>query len=311
MNNYIIEATDYIVIQAKIKEILTKNNLSSDMIIKYDLLETPISNVILDLDTYNFLIDHKVVIANNAYFLTNSKPRNVINHNEEELAKYLQNANPLNTLILICDKIDPKKKIVKLFDKQHILSGEVNIDELIKEHLEDYHMDFKTTKYLINYCENDNERILSELDKLKCWKQESKIITIEDIDNALIKINSDTIFNLIDAIVLKNKQKAYTITNELVDRGEDISKIIIMVSDQFRLMYNVKELLKKGQKDAQIATLLNIHPYRVKLAIEKGYHYSSKDLLTNLERFFELDYMIKTGINSNPLLEFTLFLAKL
>ena len=171
-------------------------------------------------------------------------------------------------------------------------------------------MDFKTIKYLISYCDNDNERILNELEKLKCYKLEEKEITINDIDEAVIKLTGDNIFNLIDAIVAKNKSRAYSITQELINKGEDISKIIIMTSDQFRLMYQVKSLLKEGYNQESIASKLKIHPYRVKLAIEKGYNYSSKTLLSNLDYFFNLDYMIKSG-NNNPKLVFELFLANL
>lgn len=310
MNTYIIESSDYVVINTKIDDILKKNRLTSDMIIKYDLIETPISTAIEDLDTYNFLSSNKVVVCDNAYFLTSNRPRGAIVHNEELLEKYLKNPSSENILIMICDKIDTRKKLVKLVDKNNILGGEIVIDDLIKSHLDDYKMDYKTIKYLIDYCDNDNERILNELEKLKCYKLEDKTITMDDINNIVIKLTGDNIFSLIDSIVLKNRSKAYLITQELLDKGEDINKIIVMVSDQFRLMYQVKLLLKEGYNKDTIATKLKVHPYRVKLAMEKGYNYSSKVLLTNLDYFFNLDYMIKTG-NNNPKLVFELFLANL
>lgn len=310
MNTYIIESSDYVVINAKIDDILKKNHLTHDMVIKYDLIETPISTAIEDLDTYNFLSSNKVVVCDNAYFLTSNRPRGAIVHNEELLEKYLKNPSSENILIMICDKIDTRKKLVKLVDKNNILGGEIVIDDLIKSHLDDYKMDYKTIKYLIDYCDNDNERILNELEKLKCYKLDDKTITMEDINNIVIKLTGDNIFSLIDSIVLKNRSKAYLITQELLDKGEDINKIIVMVSDQFRLMYQVKLLLKEGYNKDTIATKLKVHPYRVKLAMEKGYNYSSKVLLTNLDYFFNLDYMIKTG-NNNPKLVFELFLANL
>lgn len=310
MNTYVIESNDYIVINTRINEILKKNKLTSDMIIKYDLQEVPISVAIEDLDTYNFLSSNKVVVCDNAYFLTASKPKNSVTHNEEELEKYLKNPSRDNILILICDKLDNRKSLTKLFDKRNVLGGEVVIEDLIKEKLDDYKMDFKTIKYLINYCDNDNERVLNELDKLKCYKMQEKVITIEDINEAVIKLSGDSVFDLIDSIVAKNKHRAYMLTQELINKGEDISKIIIMISDQFRLMYQVKFLLKEGYNQDSIASKLKIHPYRVKLAIEKGYNYSEKTLLTNLDYFFNLDYMIKSG-NNNPKLVFELFLANL
>lgn len=310
MNTYIIESTDFVVINSRINDILKKSKLTSDMIIKYDLIETPISVAIEDLDTYNFLSSNKVVICDNAYFLTGSKPKGAVVHNEEQLEHYLKNPSSDNILILICDKLDSRKKIVKLVDKKFILGGEVIIDDLVKERLDDYKMDFKTIKYLINYCDNDNERILNELEKLKCYKLNEKEINVDDIDEVVIKLSGDNIFDLIDAIVSKNKSKAYSITQELINKGEDISKIIIMISDQFRLMYQVKSLLKDGLSKEEIASKLKVHPYRVKLAQEKGYNYSSKTLLINLDYFYDLDYMIKSG-NNNPKLVFELFLANL
>ena len=310
MNTYIIESSDYVVINTKIDDILKKNHLTHDMIIKYDLIETPISTAIEDLDTYNFLSSNKVVVCDNAYFLTSNRPKGSVVHNEELLEKYLKNPSSENILIMICDKIDTRKKLVKLVDKNNILGGEIVIDDLIKDNLDDYKMDYKTIKYLIDYCDNDNERILNELEKLKCYKLGDKTITMEDINNIVIKLTGDNIFSLIDSIVLKNRSKAYLITQELLDKGEDINKIIVMVSDQFRLMYQVKLLLKEGYNKDTIATKLKVHPYRVKLAMEKGYNYSSKVLLTNLDYFFNLDYMIKTG-NNNPKLVFELFLANL
>jgi len=310
MNTYIIESTDYVVINTKINDILNKHKLTSDMIIKYDLLESPISLAIEELDTYNFLSTNKVVVCYNAYFLTSNKPKSLVTHNEDELIKYINNPSSENILIMICDKIDTRKKIVKMIDKDCILSGEVSIENLIKNKLDDYKMSNQTIKYLIDYCYNDNERILNELEKLKCYKLTEKEITIDDINECVLKLSDDNIFNLIDAIVTKNKNRAYNITQELINKGEDISKIIIMTADQFRLMYYVKAFLQEGYNQESIASKLKIHPYRVKLAIEKGYNYSTKTLLTNLEYFFEIDYMIKTG-NNNPKLVFELFLANL
>lgn len=310
MHTYIIESNDYVVINTKIDEILKNNKLSKDMIIKYDLFETPISVAIEDLDTYNFLSSNKVIVCDNAYFLGTAKKKGAIVHDEEMLEKYLNNPSEDNILILICEKVDTRKKIVKLIDKKYILNGEVTIEDIIKKHLEDYKMDIKTIRYLINYCDNDNERIINELEKLKCYKLEDKEITIDDINTAVLKLNGDNIFVLIDSIIQKNKTKAFGVAKELMSKGEDISKITIMLADQFRLMYQTKVFLSERYNQDEIASKLKIHPYRVKLAIEKGYNYSSKILMENLNKLADLDYIIKSG-TSDPKLAFDLFLANL
>jgi DNA polymerase-3 subunit delta len=59
-----------------------------------------------------------------------------------------------------------------------------------------------------------------------------------------------------------------------------------------------------------IASKLNIHPYRVKLAKEKSYNYNKEDLLRNLELLYELDYELKsTSIDPYSLLKIFLINA--
>lgn len=91
--------------------------------------------------------------------------------------------------------------------------------------------------------------------------------------------------------------------------NEEPLKIIIILANQFRIMYQSKELLKKGYTEKDIASILKIHPYRVKLAIQNGRSYSSKTLLKYLNDLADIDIGIKTGkLNKDLALE--LFILK-
>lgn len=307
---YLIESDNLVVINKKIDEILSKNNLSKENVIKYDLLEIPINVLIEELNTYNLLVDRKVVIGENASFLTGAKVKSV-EHNLELLEGYINNLNPDNILILICNKLDNKKKIVKLLkDKGNVISGEINIVNIIKSNLDEFKMDIKTINYLINYCSNDDAKILNELEKLKAYKFDTKEITINDIELVVTKSLDDNVFDFINAIVSKNKKKAYDIYKELLYKGEEETKLVIMVADQIRLIYNCKVLLLDGYKKDDIAAFLGVHPYKVKLAIEASYSYSEGDLLKLLDKLYKIDLSIKTGKASSNIV-FELFILSL
>ena len=292
---YLIESDNLVVINTKIEQILKKNKLNKDGIIRYDLLEVPLEVLINELDTYSLLTDKKIVIGENASFLSSSKVKS-INTDTNELEKYVNNPNKDNILILICNKLDNKKKIVKLLkDKGEVLSNEISIDKIIKDSLDDYSMDNRTSNYLINYCSNDIERILNELEKLKCFKLNDKVINISDIDEVVFKSLDDNVFDFINAVVSKNKNKAYDIYKELLYKGEEETKLVIMVADQIRLIYNCKVLLLDGMKKDDIASYLEVHPYKVKLAIESSYSYTKEELLKMLSELYEIDKSIKTG----------------
>ena len=180
--------------------------------------------------------------------------------------------------------------------------------EIVKECLKDYEISTNLISLLIDRV-GDNPLILkNEIEKIKLYK-DNKTITKEDIINVTTKKVDTDIFKLIDYIVSDNKSKALEIYYEMLKMNEEPIKIIIMLSNQFRIMYQAKELIKKGLSEKDIADILKIHPYRVKLAIQNGRKYSKETLLNYLSELADIDIDIKTGkINSNLALE--LFILK-
>ena len=94
---------------------------------------------------------------------------------------------------------------------------------------------------------------------------------------------------------MKNKDEALEIYNEMLKVNEEPLKIVILLASQFRLMYQAKELAKKGYSEKNISEVLKVHPYRVKLALQKGKKYKVETLLNYLNALADIDIAIKTG----------------
>lgn len=308
MDNYLILTNDKITLEDVISKIKNKNNLTNDSVIRFDLQENTVDQVIEELNTYSFLVDKKIVVVSSTETILNDK-KSI--KDEEKLIKYIDNINPLNSLILIANKIDERKKLVKSIKTKFIVvNNNISIIDKIKASLEDYNIDNKTINYLIKYLNNDNERIINELEKLKMYKLDTKIITIDDINTISIKEFDENIFSLINAINDKNIKKAFEIYNDLIERGEEMLKIVISVTDHFRLIYTVKVLVNDKKSSDTITSMLGIHPYRVKLAIENSYKFSFEELKKYLKQLGNIDINIKTGVSANNY-GFDLFLLNL
>lgn len=308
MDNYLILTNDKITLEDVISKIKNKNNLTNDSVIRFDLQENTVDQVIEELNTYSFLVDKKIVVVSLTETILNDK-KSI--KDEEKLIKYIDNINPLNSLILIANKIDERKKLVKSIKAKFIVvNNNISIIDKIKVSLEDYNIDNKTINYLIKYLNNDNERIINELEKLKMYKLDTKIITIDDINTISIKEFDENIFSLINAINDKNIKKAFEIYNDLIERGEEMLKIVISVTDHFRLIYTVKVLVNDKKSSDTITSMLGIHPYRVKLAIENSYKFSFEELKKYLKQLGNIDINIKTGVSANNY-GFDLFLLNL
>lgn len=309
MNNlYFIEIDNFELLDIKVGEILKSNNLSRDNLIIYDMEEVNVSNAIMDLDTYSLFNERKVVLCKNSVFLSSSKSE--IDHDIELLEKYLNNPNPDNILIISVNKSDGKKNIVKLVkEKCQVIEVKVDPFSYVKDYIKGYNVSDDTIRYLIINTTEDISHIKNELDKLMELKFDEKEITKKDIDLIMIKRIDSNIFDLIDAIISKNKEKSLKIYNEMTNYGEDIFKIFVSLSNQIRLIYQVKILKNLTNEEiAQQLKLKNIKQVNaIRYKIDK---YTSTELLDYLHKLSIMDEELKLGKSIDKIV-FPTFIASL
>lgn len=296
MNTYLIYGNDYGLIKREIDKIT--NGITD--VVKYDLLVSNVSDVIEEASCMSLFGDKKVVIGENALFLTGANTS--VNHDIDYLTSYVNAENHDNIVILtvVQDKLDERKKIVKLLKKNVTVIHKETIDEkdlpkfVIKEFLNNgYKIDYKTASYFVDYVGKNVDILLSEINKMIVYKDTDKEIFIEDILNISSKGFNDNVFDLSDAIMKKDFKKIFSCYNDLMILKEEPIKIIALLASQFTLVYQSKLLSKEGFMSKDIASTLKVHPYRVKLALETNYpDFELKDILKKLHN---LDYEIKTG----------------
>ena len=304
---YLLYGTKEFEIPNEIKKI-TKN-IEQINISKYDLTNDNVKNMIDDCETFSLFDDKKVVIADNANMFSSQTSKD-----SEIIEKYLNNINSKTILIFIVhnEKIDSRKKITKLLTKNGKIlefNNDINPENIVKNLLKDYKISYQNIKLLIDRVGNNPLILQKEIEKLKLYKENNEINENDIINVTTKKIETD-IFKLIDSIVKKDKEKALEIYHEMLKINEEPLKIVIMLANQFRIMYQSKELLMKGYSEKDIASTLQIHPYRVKLAIQNSRVYDSKTLLKYLNDLADIDLNIKTG-NVSKELALELFILKL
>ena len=283
----LIEGENPVLIQKEIDKII--NKLTNYELIKYDLNEIEFNKTIEDLDTYDMFLKQKVIIAYNPLFLVEKT-----DFKEDKFLKYINNPSD-NILILVVNKLNNRLKIVTEIKKVFKIITIKNIDynTFIENNLENYKMDKSTIQYFLNKVGQNYNIIESELEKLKLYKVDKKIITKEDINLISNRNIESSIFDLIDSIIKKDKKKVYELYEHFLSSGTEIMQIMIMLANQIRLIYNVKVLNRLS--DYEISNLLEVHEYPVKLARNKGYNYSKKELLNMLYNLAILDEDIKSN----------------
>jgi DNA polymerase-3 subunit delta len=308
MNNcYYIENIDDLVIDKKIDELINKLNFTDIDKTVYDLENTPLYNALVDLDTYNFLQDRKIIIIRGLDKISISKQEYDINSDLEHLYKYISNPNKDNLLIIRTNNLNKKTNIYKNISKLcETIKTEIDSKDYIKEKLNGYILNTGVIRLLDEYCNNNISKIDNECNKLINYKINDKIITKDDIEELVTKElgdSSDLTFSLIRSIGQKNIKNALKEFNDLKEYDPSILGLISLLESQLRLMYQVKILEKL--KDEDIASKLNIKSsYRITKTKELTRLYTKDEIGKIINKLEQIDIKMKsTDLDNIGLLE--------
>lgn len=297
------------IVKEHINKIIKENDINRESISSYDLETDNIMNALEDINTLSIFSDKKLVIVYNIELLIKKDDKN----NDlyvSELIKYLNNQSD-NILIISGKSLPNRKKLITSFDSfsTKIEATNFDINSYINELLNGYKMSNNDIELLKTYCSNDLLRIKNEIEKLKLYRFDEKQITRNDIESLVKKDLDKTIFDLINSVEKGTKNRSFDIYKELKEQNEEDMKILSMLANNYRLIYQIKNLTYT-KTDNEIKEILGIsNPKRISVLRSKGYNYTNKDLENILSFLADLDYKIKTGLMDKETAVY-LFLAR-
>lgn len=296
---YLLNETKQLLIDHALQEDEMDFNFS-----QFDLEETSIETALEDAETLPFMGERRLVFMQNPFFLTAEKTKSKVEHNVKRLEAYLADPVPYSIVVLTAPyaKLDERKKITKeLKRKAEVIEakklGEHELRGWINERaaVSGTQIDADAVDLLIELAGTNLMMLTNELDKMVLYTDDSKRISAEVVEKLVAKSLEQNIFSLVDDVLQRNMQSALSIYHELLRQNEEPIKILSVMAGQIRLMYQVKELSRQGYSQQKIAGHLKIHPYRVKLALEKTGKFQERELLGIMNDLAETDYKMKTG----------------
>ncbi|MCT4584318.1 MAG: DNA polymerase III subunit delta [Peptostreptococcaceae bacterium] len=277
-------------------QIIDENNISLDYIKS-------------SIETLPLMDDKRVIIIKDMDVFKGSS-KFISKEEEELLLKYLKNI-PSETIVIFLSyfKVDKRKKFFKDLKK---ISKELDCEKLkddelfswVKKKFKDnkINIDNSNLIYFIknqDYIEKDSQKTLydleNEIKKIKDFVQDD-LVNKEIIDKLMPKKSDTDIFKFVDAIGNKNPNLALKSLNDMIDDGKSPLMILAMVSRQFRLILQVKELSSYGYSNKVIGQKLSLHIFVVSKVLKQSSNFSANMILKIINECLEIDYSIKNGI---------------
>ena len=272
--------------------------------VRFDARETLIQEIISECNYLPLGYDKKLIVANNAYFLSSKKEKNKIESEQDyqSLIEYLNNPSEETCLILTVEtsELDSKSKIVSLLkEKAEIYVAKMSDKETFQGQMRKYivnnlgvEIDNDALAELIQRCEDDVMLTQNNAKKLSLY---TKHIKYDDVCLFVPRPLEDNTFALYNYLISNRNDEAIKLYRDLLAANIEPVTLIGTLAKQFRFLYQVGYLLKNGNSIDEAAAILNVKPIRVSIARKQIYSVSENTILKTLDDLFNLDYNIKSG----------------
>ncbi len=251
------------------------------------------NEVIQNADTLPFFADYRVILLEDS---------NLFKAANDTFLQFLDRIPESTILVCVESAVDKRSKTYK---KVKSIGYICEYNRMTTEELEQWAAD-KLTKagkkirkntmtHFIRTVGNDMDNILSELEKLIAYCKDKEEVESADIDEICVTEINGKIFEMIDAMSSKNQKKALELYYDLIAVREAPMGILFMLTRQFNIMLQIKELQNKRQPLSQITDKLSMNPYVVKKTAAQCNNFSEKRLRNALENCLRLEESVKKG----------------
>jgi len=152
----------------------------------------------------------------------------------------------------------------------------------------------ENAQVLVDIVGENRSMLEDQLEKICIFLTQKKEITIEAIQQVSSELKQFNIFDLQNAIGLKEKAKALSVANNLVDNGSEPTFIITMLTRYFTGLAKVTELRSKNIPDRDAARVVGTHPYFYPGYVRARSIFSDKKLVEVFRSLLKADVSVKT-----------------
>ena len=259
----------------------------------YEGKDVPVPEIIDLAETMPFLANRRVI------FLSDS---GLFKSGGEQLSEYLANPNETTYFVFTESEVDKRSKLYKTVSAKGCAVDFTTQDEntlkrwvaslLAKEGKK---VAESTVLLFLSKTGTDMENIQMELEKLISYCMDRDVVTAQDVETICTTRLQDRIFDVTEAVARRQTTKALTLYYDLLALKVSPLQILAMLSRQYNLMLQAKELKKRGTSDRDIASKVGVPPFVVSKYLSQAAQYKSQELRRALEQCAEADMAVKTG----------------
>lgn len=252
-----------------------------------------IKEVIDQAETMPFFADKRVIIMENSGFFKNAAP---------ELAEYIPQLPEETCMIFVESEVDKRSKLFKTVKATGRIIELGRQDEktlmnwvLSALRKEKRNITSATMQVFLSRTGNDMENIQRELEKLICYTMGRDVITTADVEAICTERTENKIFDMIQAIGEKRQKRALDLYYDLLALKEPPMRILFLLTRQFNLLMQTKELRDQGFDQNGIAGKLKMQSFIIRNYLRQTGNFTLEGLKQAVKDCVRIEEKVKTG----------------
>lgn len=266
-----------------------------------------VREVIAQAETMPFFADRRLILIENSGFFKNASP---------ELAEYIPQIPEGTCMVFAEDEVDRRGKLYKAVKNVgRVVELNRQDDRTLANWVlralrkEKKNITSSTMELFLTRTGNDMERIQKELEKLLCYTMGRDVITSEDVEEIRTVRTENKIFDMINAIAEKKQKRALDLYYDLLSLKEPPMRILYLITRQFNLLMQVKEMLAQGFDQNLIAQNLKVQSFVVRNCARQARSFSAQALKSAVRACVDAEESVKTG-RMNDILSVELLIVR-
>ena len=263
---------------------------------------------VIDLaETMPFFAERRVIMLENSGFFA---------HGGEELAEYLNAPSETAYFVFVEPTIDKRSKLYKAATaKGRAIEFKAQEEAVLKRWIlgflkkENKNITERDLDLFLDKTGSDMENIRGELEKLLCYCLDKDVISAQDIEAVCTRQVSSQIFDMINAVAEKKQKTAMALYYDLLTLKEPPMRILFLITRQFNMLLQVKELKNKGLDANAIGEKVGLAGFIARKYVTQAAKFKENDLRRALTDCVESEEAVKTG-KMNDVMSVELLIVK-
>lgn len=249
--------------------------------------------VIDQAETMPFFAKRRLIIVEDSGLFKAASP---------QMAEYVPQIPEGTVLLFVEDEVDKRGKLYKAvkasgrvveFGQQSEQTLTRWILSLLKK--EDVQITRQALELFFEKTGTDMERIRQELEKLVCYCMDKRSIEPDDVLEICSGQTENRIFEMINALAEQNQKKALELYYDLIALKEPPMRILYLITRQFHLLLQVKELREQGYGQTEIASRMKLAGFIVRNYLRQASRFSEERLRGAVQDCVATEEAVKTG----------------